>query len=81
VIGATLTPFKGWTAWTPTLETTRTAVNTGFAPAARTTRWSTSTPRSATPPIRWPLLPAFDSGDHLHPKDGGYPGDGQTRST
>jgi lysophospholipase L1-like esterase len=72
VLGATLTPFKGWTDYSPALEATRTAVNnwilTGraydavfdFAAAVR------------DPADPLAMLPAFDSGDHLHPNDAGY---------
>ncbi|MGW4064291.1 SGNH/GDSL hydrolase family protein [Amycolatopsis sp. NPDC004747] len=72
VLGGTLTPFKGWRVYDDTLEATRQAVNavirTGgvfdgvidFDAALR----------DPADPLR--LLPAYDSGDHLHPGDAGY---------
>ncbi|MFD9959625.1 SGNH/GDSL hydrolase family protein [Amycolatopsis sp. NPDC058986] len=72
VLGATLTPFKGWRVYNENLERTRQAVNafirTGgvfdgvvdFDAAVR----------DPADPLR--MLPAYDSGDHLHPGDAGY---------
>ena len=72
VIGGTLVPFKGWGVWTETLEATRQAVNdfirhshefdavVDFDEAIR----------DPADPLR--MLPAYDSGDHLHPNDAGY---------
>ena len=72
VIGATLTPFHGQRSWTPRLEEVRQQVNT----AIRGGRVFDDvvdfdlTLRDPRMPDR--LLPAFDSGDHLHPTDAGY---------
>ncbi|WP_326953010.1 SGNH/GDSL hydrolase family protein [Amycolatopsis sp. NBC_01286] len=72
VIGGTLTPFKGWGVYDETLEATRTAVN-------RFIRTSNvfdavvdfdAAVRDPADPLR--MLPAYDSGDHLHPGDAGY---------
>lgn len=72
VIGATMLPFKGWRVWDETLEATRVAVNTwirtggefdGFIDFDKVTR-------DPADPQR--MLPAYDSGDHLHPGDAGY---------
>ncbi|MEC3982508.1 SGNH/GDSL hydrolase family protein [Amycolatopsis sp. H20-H5] len=72
VLGATITPFKGWQVYDATLEATRLAVNrfirTGglfdgvidFDAALR----------DPHDPLR--MRPEFDSGDHLHPGDAGY---------
>ncbi len=72
VIGGTLVPFKGWRVWDETLEATRQAVNDfirhgnefdaviDFDEALR----------DPADPLR--MLPAYDSGDHLHPNDAGY---------
>jgi lysophospholipase L1-like esterase len=73
VVGATIMAWKGWGSWTPELERTRVAVNEwiraggdgaldGLADFDRATR-------DPADPER--LLPAFDSGDHLHPNDAG----------
>jgi lysophospholipase L1-like esterase len=73
VVGATIMAWKGWGSWTPELEKTRVAVNEwirsggdgaldGLADFDRATR-------DPADPER--LLPAYDSGDHLHPNDAG----------
>lgn len=75
IVGATLTPFEGALQGTPMegyynadKEKVRQAVN----------QWARSSGEldavidfdAATRPTRF--LPAFDSGDHLHPGDAGY---------
>lgn len=72
VIGATLTPFKGWTDYSATLEVTRTAVNTWIrrADAYDAVFDFDAAVRDPANPLA--MLPAFDSGDHLHPNDAGY---------
>ncbi|MFJ3709868.1 SGNH/GDSL hydrolase family protein [Streptomyces sp. NBC_01387] len=72
VVGATVTPFGGWTRWTPELETVRGSVNR----AVRTGRifdavadFDTAL-RDPANPSR--ILPAFDSGDGLHPNPSGH---------
>jgi lysophospholipase L1-like esterase len=73
VVGATIMAWKGWGSWTPELEATRAAVNAwirsggdgaldGLADFDAVTR---------DPADPQQLLPAFDSGDHLHPNDAG----------
>ena len=73
----TLTPWKGWGAYTPELEATRIAVND----------WIRSNPTiegvaDFDAVVRDPADPQvmraqFDSGDHLHPNDTGYAAMGQ----
>jgi len=72
VIGATLTPFEGAGYYSPEKETVRQAVNNwirnndefdGVIDFDRATR-------DPLHPTRF--LPAYDSGDHLHPNDLGY---------
>ena len=72
VIGATLTPFVGAGYQSPAGETMRQAVNDWI----RTTHdldgvidFDKATRDPANPTV---LLPANDSGDHLHPSDTGY---------
>ena len=72
IFGATLTPFEGCFYFTPAGEAKRQAVN----------RWIRSggaydgvvdfdqVTRDPAKPTRF--LPAYDSGDHLHPSDAGY---------
>jgi lysophospholipase L1-like esterase len=72
VLGGTLTPFKGWGVYNETLEATRTAVNqfirtSGVFDAVVD---FDAAVRDPADPQR--MLPAYDSGDHLHPGDAGY---------
>jgi lysophospholipase L1-like esterase len=72
VIGATLTPFQGWSTFNQQEEQTWAAVNHWI----RTSHAYDGvidfdkTVRDPADPLRY--LPAFDSGDHLHPNDAGY---------
>jgi lysophospholipase L1-like esterase len=71
VIGATLTPFKGWSVYDQTLENTREAVNAFIRSGAFDgVADFDAAIRDPQDPLR--MLPAYDSGDHLHPKDAGY---------
>jgi lysophospholipase L1-like esterase len=71
VIGATLTPFKGWSVYDQTLENTRQAVNAFVRSGAFDgVADFDAAIRDPQDPLR--MLPAYDSGDHLHPKDAGY---------
>ncbi|HEY3606186.1 MAG TPA: SGNH/GDSL hydrolase family protein [Pseudonocardiaceae bacterium] len=69
VLIATIAPFQGWSEFTPASEAAREAVNNyirttpGFLDFDQVLRDPANTLR---------LLPAFDSGDHLHPNDAGY---------
>jgi lysophospholipase L1-like esterase len=72
VIGATLTPYVGAKYQSPAGEVMRQAVNQWI----RTTKeldgvvdFDKATVDPAHPGV---FLPAYDSGDHLHPKDAGY---------
>jgi lysophospholipase L1-like esterase len=72
VIGATLTPFQGWSTFDPQEEQTWAAVNHWI----RTTRDYDGivdfdkVVQDPADPLR--MLPSYDSGDHLHPGDAGY---------
>ncbi|MCO1579507.1 SGNH/GDSL hydrolase family protein [Crossiella sp. SN42] len=72
VLGATITPFKGWRSYSEQLEATRQAVN-------RYIRNNTdydglidfdATIRDPQDPQR--IKPEYDQGDHLHPGDAGF---------
>jgi lysophospholipase L1-like esterase len=72
VYGATLTPFEGALYFTPAGEATRQAVNdwirgSGLYDGVIDFDAVTRDPAN---PSRF--LPAYDSGDHLHPSDAGY---------
>ncbi|MEU1366719.1 SGNH/GDSL hydrolase family protein [Streptomyces sp. NPDC005803] len=71
-VGATIAPFGGWTRWTPELETVRQRINA----AVRTGRVFDAVAdfdaalRDPDHPER--MLPAYDSGDGLHPGPSGH---------
>lgn len=72
VYGATLTPFVGATYQTAAGETMRQAVNTWIRTSGRfdgVIDFDKATRDPANPSM---FLPAFDSGDHLHPGVAGY---------
>ncbi|MFJ1954703.1 SGNH/GDSL hydrolase family protein [Streptomyces microflavus] len=72
VVGATIGPFEGWTRWTPEQDAVRRQVNE----AVRTGRIFDAVAdfdaalRDPDRPSR--LLPAYDSGDGLHPGPAGH---------
>jgi lysophospholipase L1-like esterase len=73
VVGATIMAWEGWRSWTPELERTRVAVNrwirAGGGGALDAVADFDAATRDPADPER--LLPAYDSGDHLHPNDAG----------
>lgn len=71
VIAGTLTPFKGFSMYDPSLEPVRQAVN-GFIRTSGIFDGVVdfdAVLRDPADPQR--LLPAYDSGDHIHPNDAG----------
>lgn len=72
VIGTTITPFEGRDSYTPEKEAVRQAVNSWIRTSAEFDAVVDfdSVLRDPSHPAR--LLPAFDSGDHLHTNDAGY---------
>jgi lysophospholipase L1-like esterase len=73
VVGGTIMAFKGWRAWTPELEKTRAAVNEWIRDGGEGSLDGLADFDAATRDPGDPerLLPAYDSGDHLHPNDAG----------
>jgi lysophospholipase L1-like esterase len=71
-LGGTITPFKGWTDYDATLEATRTAVNTWIRSSGAYDGVVDFDAAVRDPADPQAMLPAYDSGDHLHPKDAGY---------
>jgi len=72
VIGATILPFKGWSAWNETLEATRVAVNRWIRTSGEFDAVVDFDKVTRDPADPQKLLAAYDSGDHLHPGDAGY---------
>jgi lysophospholipase L1-like esterase len=72
VLGGTITPFKGWRVYDETLENTRLAVNNFIRTSGAfdgVVDFDAAI-RDPQDPLR--MLPAYDSGDHLHPGDAGF---------
>ncbi|MPZ97279.1 MAG: SGNH/GDSL hydrolase family protein [Propionibacteriales bacterium] len=72
VVGATLTPYEGWSSFSRATEADRRAVNRWIrrSGAFDAVVDLDAAVRDPSRPTR--LLPRFDSGDHLHPSDAGY---------
>ncbi|GGR52976.1 lysophospholipase L1-like esterase [Nocardioides luteus] len=72
IVGATLTPYEGGSRYSPEREQVRAAVNEWFRTSGEfdgVVDFDAAT-RDPARPTRF--LPAYDSGDHLHPGDAGY---------
>jgi lysophospholipase L1-like esterase len=72
IFGATLTPFQGSGYYTPAREAEREAVNQWIRTSGAFDGVIDfdQAVRNPADPLR--LLPAYHSGDHLHPNDAGY---------
>ena len=73
VIGGTITPFQGYSAYTPAYEANRETVNnfirSSGAAFDAVVDFDAAIRDPGNPPA---MLPAYDSGDHLHPSSAGY---------
>jgi lysophospholipase L1-like esterase len=72
IIGATLTPFEGAAYYTPEGETKRQAVNTWIRTSNAFDGVIDFDAVIRDPAQPTKFLPAFNSGDSLHPNDAGY---------
>jgi lysophospholipase L1-like esterase len=72
IIGATLTPAGPRTAFTPELEAKRVAVNAFIRAPGNFDAVIDFDAVTRDPAHPTQFLPAYDSGDHLHPSDAGY---------
>jgi lysophospholipase L1-like esterase len=72
IIGATLLPFEGARGWSAAKEDVRQAVNTWIRASAGFDGVVDFDAAVRDPMHHARLLPAFDSGDHVHPNDLGY---------
>ncbi|WP_329113283.1 SGNH/GDSL hydrolase family protein [Streptomyces sp. NBC_01465] len=72
VVGGTITPFEGWVRWTPGLDVVREEINAVLRDGKVFDRLADfdAALRDPVHPAR--LLPAYDSGDHLHPNPAGH---------
>jgi lysophospholipase L1-like esterase len=72
IIGATLTPAGPRATFTPELEAKRAAVNAFVRARGNFDAVIDFDAATRDPAHPTQFLPAFDSGDHLHPSDAGY---------
>ena len=72
VIGATLPPFEGFVYYTAARERVRRAVNDWMRASGEFDALLDVEAALRDPARPGRVLPAYDSGDHLHPSDAGY---------
>jgi lysophospholipase L1-like esterase len=72
IYGATLTPFEGAPYYTPEGEVKRQALNTWIRTSGAYDGVIDFDQITRDPAAPTKFLPAYDSGDHLHPGDAGY---------
>jgi lysophospholipase L1-like esterase len=72
IYGATLTPFEGAAYYTPEGEAKRTALNEWIRTGKAYDGIIDFDKATRDPNAPTKFLPAYDSGDHLHPGDAGY---------
>ena len=72
IFGATLTPFKGSSYWTPARQQTWDDVNTWIRTSGAFDGVIDFDKATADPSDPEMYYPPYDSGDHLHPSDAGY---------
>ncbi|MDI1463173.1 GDSL-type esterase/lipase family protein [Catellatospora sp. KI3] len=71
VVVATIGPFEGYSSWTADKEATRQAVNTWLRGSDAFDNLLDLDQIVRDPAAPSKLLPAYDSGDHIHPNDAG----------
>jgi lysophospholipase L1-like esterase len=72
IYGATVTPFEGAAYYTPEGEAKRTALNEWIRTSKAYDGVIDFDKATRDPNAPTKFLPAYDSGDHLHPGDAGY---------
>ncbi|MEU4497910.1 SGNH/GDSL hydrolase family protein [Streptomyces sp. NPDC023998] len=71
VVGATVMPYEGWRQWTPSGEAVRQEVNSFIRDSGAFDAVADFDASVKDPAAPTRILPAYDSGDHLHPNDAG----------
>ncbi|MEE1794615.1 SGNH/GDSL hydrolase family protein [Streptomyces sp. BE308] len=71
VVGATVMPYEGWRDWNTGGEQVRQAVNAFIRDSGAFDAVADFDAATRDPSAPTRMLPAFDSGDHLHPNDAG----------
>ena len=72
MLGGTLVPFQGAGYYTPDRENIRQALNTWIRTSGAFDGVVDFDAAIRDPANPGAMLPAYDSGDHLHPGDAGY---------
>ena len=72
IFGATLTPFRGSSYWTPARQQTVDDINNWILTSGAFDGAINFAAATADPSDPEMFDPAYDSGDHLHPNDAGY---------
>lgn len=72
ILGGTLVPFGGAGYYSPQKETVRTALNAWIRTSGAFDGVVDFDAALRNPAAPSTMLPAYDSGDHLHPNDAGY---------
>ena len=72
IYGATLTPYEGAAYFTPEGEAKRQALNDWIRTSGAYDAVIDFDKATRDPAAPTKFLPAYDSGDHLHPNDAGY---------
>ncbi|MFJ4963250.1 SGNH/GDSL hydrolase family protein [Streptomyces sp. NPDC088729] len=72
VVGATITPFEGWTRWSPELDSVRRRINRAVLTGGIFDAVADFDAALRDPGRPSRVLPAYDSGDGLHPGPSGH---------
>lgn len=72
VVGCTVTPFEGWIRWTAPLDAVRRKINEALRTGGRFDAVADFDAAVRDPDRPSRLLPAYDSGDGLHPNSSGH---------
>ena len=72
VVGGTITPWEGGSRWSPAKDDVREAVNAWIRASGELDAVVDFDAAIRDPQRPARMLPAHDSGDHLHPGDAGY---------
>ncbi|MGP3637997.1 SGNH/GDSL hydrolase family protein [Streptomyces sp. 24-1644] len=72
IVGATIAPFEGWVRWTPELDTVRQQINRTVRTGRVFDAVADFDAALRDPARPSQLLPAYDSGDGLHPNSSGH---------
>ncbi|MGW8884167.1 SGNH/GDSL hydrolase family protein [Streptomyces sp. NPDC055749] len=72
IVGSTIAPFEGWVRWTPELDAVRQEINRAVRTGRVFDAFADFDVALRDPARPAHLLPAYDSGDGLHPNSSGH---------